>query len=345
MHYSVRNISAHHVFLLLYKVLTLLLESNNAKDLACLISGYYRMFVDSSSSIFIWEERKPQMHRISAEEGYESRTCSDSEESSEPDSSFDHFSDTHSPKYSSISPAIEEEGEQQELEHERKTLEAKEMSVCNGYNISDSLSEASDSANTESRGPKSSGSSDSLDALEEDDLEACSASRAEIFQFCNYALQKLANNDQLLFEVDGDEESGTSQENVFSFLLPPLVSSPGLPQPEEESRRENGVSILESKLAESNIMEYYSLCANLSPASSGGKNTQSDSPGSCSLQEPESHEKISEGQAPVFVLRSLPGFEKTNSDNNVCDGTERVTPKEPQAGEFKDNPWSISFVV
>ncbi|KAG8130338.1 hypothetical protein E2320_016935 [Naja naja] len=323
------KVSMVKIYLQDIKVLTLLLESNNAKDLACLISGYYRMFVDSSSSIFIWEERKPQMHRISAEEGYESRTCSDSEESSEPDSSLDRFSDTHSPKYSSISPPIEEEGEQQDLEHERKTLEAKEMSFCNGYNISDSLSEASDSANTESRGPKSSGSSDSLDALEEDDLEACSASRTEIFQFCNYALQKLANNDKVLFEADGDEESGTPQENVFSFLLPPLVSSPGLPQPEEESRRENGVSILESKLAESNVMEYYSLCANLSPASSGEKTTQSGSPESCSLQEPENHEKISEGRAPVFILRPPPGFEKTNSDDN---GTERMTPKEPQAG-------------
>uniref|UniRef100_A0A8C6Y497 FERM and PDZ domain containing 1 n=1 Tax=Naja naja TaxID=35670 RepID=A0A8C6Y497_NAJNA len=326
------KVSMVKIYLQDIKVLTLLLESNNAKDLACLISGYYRMFVDSSSSIFIWEERKPQMHRISAEEGYESRTCSDSEESSEPDSSLDRFSDTHSPKYSSISPPIEEEGEQQDLEHERKTLEAKEMSFCNGYNISDSLSEASDSANTESRGPKSSGSSDSLDALEEDDLEACSASRTEIFQFCNYALQKLANNDKVLFEADGDEESGTPQENVFSFLLPPLVSSPGLPQPEEESRRENGVSILESKLAESNVMEYYSLCANLSPASSGEKTTQSGSPESCSLQEPENHEKISEGRAPVFILRPPPGFEKTNSDDN---GTERMTPKEPQAGELK----------
>ncbi|KAM3843554.1 FERM and PDZ domain-containing protein 1 isoform 2-T3 [Vipera latastei] len=324
------KVSMVKIYLQDIKVLTVLLESNSAKDLACLISGYYRMFVDASSCIFIWEERKPQMHRISAEEGYESRTCSDSEESSEPDSSLDRFSDTHSPKYSSISPPTEEG---QELEQQKKTPEAKEMSFCNGYSLSDSLSEASESANTESRGPKSSGSSDSLDALEEDDLEACSASRPEIFQFCNSALQKLASDDKMLLGgYDGDEESRTSQESFFSFLLPPLVSSPGLPQPEEESRKENGVSILESKLAKSNVMEYYSLCANLSPASSGGKNTQSGSPESCSLQEPEDHEKISQGQTPVFVLRSPPGFEKTNSDDNFCDATERMNPTEPQAG-------------
>ncbi|XP_070598355.1 FERM and PDZ domain-containing protein 1 isoform X2 [Erythrolamprus reginae] len=327
------KVSMVKIYLQDIKVLTVLLESNSAKDLACLISGYYRMLVDSSSSMFIWEERKPQMHRISAEEGYESRTCSDSEDSSEPDSSLDRFSDTHSPKYSTISPPIEEEREQEDLEQERKTLEDKQMSFSNGYSISDSLSEASDSANTESRGPKSSGSSDSLDALEEDDLEACSASHPEIFQFCNSALQKLAHNDKMvIFSADGDEESGTSQENFFAFFLPPLLSSPGLPQSEEESRRENGGSVLESKLAQSNVMEYYSLCANLSPASSGGKNTQSDSPESCSLQEPGDYEKIIEGQALAFVLRSPPGFKKTNSDDNICDGSKRMTPTEPQAG-------------
>ncbi|XP_025028579.1 FERM and PDZ domain-containing protein 1 isoform X2 [Python bivittatus] len=314
------KVSMVKIYLQDIKVLTVLLESNSAKDLACLISGYYRMFVDSSNSIFIWGERKPQMHRFSAEEGYESRTCSDSEESSELDSSLDRFSDTQSPKYSSISPPIEEEGEQQGLEQEKKNLEAKGMSFCNGYNMSDSLSEASDSANTESRGLKSSGSSDSLDALEEDDLEACSASRPEIFQFCPSALQKLASNDKMLFGADGDEGSRTLQENFFSFLLPPL----GLPQPEEESRRENGVSILESKLAKSNTMEYYSLCANLSPASSAGKNTQSGSPESCSLQEPEDPERISEGQAHVF--------DHTNSVDNFCDATEGMAPTEPQAG-------------
>ncbi|XP_063150890.1 FERM and PDZ domain-containing protein 1 [Candoia aspera] len=324
------KVSMVKIYLQDIKVLTVLLESNSAKDLACLISGYYRLFVDSSSSIFIWGERKPQMHRFSAEEGYESRTCSDSEESSEPDSSLDRFSDTQSPKYSSISPPIEEEGEQQGLEQERRNLEAKEMSFCNGYTISDSLSEASDSANTESRGLKSSGSSDSLDALEEDDLEACSASRPEIFQYCPSALRKSASNDKMLFGADGDEGSRTLQENFFSFLLPPLISSPGPPQSEEESRRENGVSILESKLAKSNTMEYYSLCANISPASSGGKNTQSDSPESCSLQEPEDHERMSEGQA--HVLRSPPGFENTNSDGSFDDATERMTMTEPQAG-------------
>jgi len=51
------------------KLLTLLLESNSAKDLVCLIIGYYRLFVDPNVSIFTWGEKKQQLHRVSAEEG------------------------------------------------------------------------------------------------------------------------------------------------------------------------------------------------------------------------------------------------------------------------------------
>ena len=51
------------------KVLTLLLESNSAKDLACLIAGYYRLFVDPANSVFLWSGNRQQIHRVSAEEG------------------------------------------------------------------------------------------------------------------------------------------------------------------------------------------------------------------------------------------------------------------------------------
>ncbi|XP_026502153.2 FERM and PDZ domain-containing protein 1-like [Terrapene carolina triunguis] len=51
------------------KLLTLMLESNSAKDLACLIAGYYRLCVDSGITIFMWGEAKQQTHRISTEEG------------------------------------------------------------------------------------------------------------------------------------------------------------------------------------------------------------------------------------------------------------------------------------
>lgn len=52
------------------QVLTLLLESNSAKDLVCLIAGYYRLFVDANSPVFTWGEKKQPLHRVSAEEGF-----------------------------------------------------------------------------------------------------------------------------------------------------------------------------------------------------------------------------------------------------------------------------------
>ena len=47
----------------------MLLESNSAKDLACLIAGYYRLYVDPVTSVFLWPGNKQQVHRVSAEEG------------------------------------------------------------------------------------------------------------------------------------------------------------------------------------------------------------------------------------------------------------------------------------
>ncbi|XP_007945188.1 FERM and PDZ domain-containing protein 1 [Orycteropus afer afer] len=63
------KVSMVRVYLQDVKVLTLLLESNSAKDLGCLIAGYYRLFVDPLTSIFLWPGSKQQVHRVSAEEG------------------------------------------------------------------------------------------------------------------------------------------------------------------------------------------------------------------------------------------------------------------------------------
>ncbi|XP_033029405.1 FERM and PDZ domain-containing protein 1 [Lacerta agilis] len=329
------KVSMVKIYLQDIKLLTLLLETNNAKDLACLIHGYYRLFVDSSSSIFVWGEKKPPVHRISAEEGYESRTCSDSEESSEPDSSLDRFPDTQSPRHSHISPLLEDEGEQEALHQERKDLEGKGTSFCNGYdNTNDSLSEASDSANTESRGLKTSGSSDSLDALEEDDFETCSSSKPEFFHLYAPTLQELMGNSKAFLGADREEGNRATQESLFSFLLPPQASNPALAQPDGEIRRESDLpaSALESKLSESNIMEYYSLCANISPTSSGEKTTQSDSPEGGSLNGPEEDEQLCGGGMRGFILAPPPGFGDASSDEEFYDAEERVTQGKAQAG-------------
>ncbi|KAH0628468.1 hypothetical protein JD844_009681 [Phrynosoma platyrhinos] len=329
------KVSMVKIYLQDIKVLTLMLESNSAKDLACLISGYYRMFVDSSRSLFVWGEKKPQTHRFSAEEGYESRTCSDSEDSSEPDSSLDRFSDTHSPRLSSLGPQPAEDGEPKELKQEMTTLGDKGPGYCNGHdNTNDSLSEASDSVNSESQGLKTSGSSDSMEALEEDDLETCSSSRPEFLNFYTPTLQELTGNNKVLLEKDPEEGHRVAQDYFFSFLLPPNLSNPVPVQPEAEFRREyeiNG-SALASKLADNNIMEYYSLCANISPASSGEKNTQSNSPEGSSLNETEEDEGIHEGETQGFILDPPPGFGDAGSDDEFYDAPERITPIEKLAG-------------
>lgn len=57
------------MFYLPFQVLTLLLESSSAKDLTCLIAGYYRLFVDPANPVFLWSGNRQQTHRVSAEEG------------------------------------------------------------------------------------------------------------------------------------------------------------------------------------------------------------------------------------------------------------------------------------
>ncbi|KAF7241202.1 FERM and PDZ domain-containing protein 1 [Varanus komodoensis] len=329
------KVSMVKIYLQDIKVLTLLLESNSAKDMACLISGYYRMFVDSSSSIYFWGEREPQMHRFSAEEGYESRTGSDSEESSEWDSSLDRFSAAHSPQHSCLCPPLEGQREQEEPGQERKDPEVKEKSFCNGYSTNDSWSEASDSANLGSRELKTSASSDSMDALEEDDLEACSSSQPEFFHFYTPTVQELTGNDKALSGTECEEGSQAAEESVFSFLLPTSLPLSTLAQPETQFRKESEscASAVASRLAENDAMEYYSLCANISPASSGERNTQSNSPecGSWNGLDGDEGICVGKGGAPGLILAPPPGFGDTSSDDEFYDTAEAVTPTEMQA--------------
>ncbi|XP_043747358.1 FERM and PDZ domain-containing protein 1 isoform X2 [Cervus elaphus] len=151
------KVSVVKVYLQDVKVLTLLLESNSAKDLACLIAGYYRLFVDPVTSIFLWPGNKQHVHRVSAEEGYESRACSDSEESSEVDCVLEPLSDGRLQKLGPCRLLTEEE--QPPGDSSAPAVAAKGPSTCGASSTTDSAeSEASDSANTESRGCRTSGS-------------------------------------------------------------------------------------------------------------------------------------------------------------------------------------------
>ncbi|KAJ1205551.1 hypothetical protein NDU88_000980 [Pleurodeles waltl] len=354
------KVSSMKVYLQDVKPLTLLLESNNAKDLACLIAGYYKLFVDSGNSVFSWNSDR-LMHRLSAEEGYESRVCSDSEESSELDSSMEFSSDFHHLKYSAFKPLQEEEEEDEyadRLEQEADEIEGGvgEIVPCDcSNNGTDSASEVSDSATTENKGCKISWSSDSIDALEEDDLEACSSSRPEFFQFYTPCLKEIDSEYSNVFSADGGEiqtetESGRAGfDPLLCFLQcsPPvtdkvayqLESNRYLGSTHQKEENELNTFTLGCHFYDNNIMEYYSLCSNVSPASSVEKNLL-NSPDSFSSKEPfdETENRYimnEQDQIPEvegLILSPPPGFGDTSSEEEFFDAAERLTPTQPSSG-------------
>ncbi|NXN87858.1 FRPD1 protein, partial [Bombycilla garrulus] len=281
------RVSTVKIYLQDLKVLTLLLESNSAKDLICLIVGYYRLFVDANASIFTWGEKKEQVHRVSAEEGYESRACSDSEDSWELDSSSERRTDPG--------------GAEGQAEPQAGRGDPRD----GGDTATESTSEASDSANSESRGFKTSGSSDSMDALEEDELEACSSSRPELLQLCTPTVQEMSSSDSSFVPVcaaGSPDGAGAGAGDYFCFLqVPPGPGgSPAGPSP------------LQARLSEVDTAGYYSLCYSASPAGSGpGRG------GSAGDGDP--------------VLRPPPGFGDSSSEEEFYDAADRLSPPEALA--------------
>ncbi|XP_072452857.1 FERM and PDZ domain-containing protein 1 [Notamacropus eugenii] len=334
------KVSMVKIYLQDVKLLTLLLESNSAKDLACLIAGYYRLFVDSTASIFLWGRNK-QVHRISAEEGYESRACSDSEESSEVDSSLEFLSDRHPVKFNHITPLCEEEEQEMLNEQKNESVAPTEAEKSTGNGVisgTDNTSEGSDSANTESRGCKTSGSSDSMDALEEDDLDTCSSSRPEVFQFHTPNFKESLDENILpspLGIKEGMETNGflcllelsqrasaVLQKTAFSSYPSDLKSSPG---------SEPNASTADPRLYDSSSMEYYSLCSNVSPASILSNSSESSSSRngpSQPVQEGKVWKAVSASVVESFLLNPSPSFEDTSSDDEFYDAADKLTPSD-----------------
>ncbi|KFP19036.1 FERM and PDZ domain-containing protein 1, partial [Egretta garzetta] len=333
------KVSMVKIYLQDLKLLTLLLESNSAKDLVCLIIGYYRLFVDANVSIFTWGEKKQQLHRVSAEEGYESRTCSDSEDSWELDSSSEHCLDTPIAHSSAHLVCNEEElRELHSLEKDSTKPQAGGNDQCDGRdNATDSTSEASDSANTESRGFKTSGSSDSVDALEEDELEACSSSRPEFFHLYTPTVQEMSSSDKSFFPIrtaGGSRRAET--RDYYCFLQVPHAEEPGCEDSPSEQRGEDvGSSVLETKLSERNTMGYYSLCYSISPAGSVERSTISHSPrspgkdGSAQEEAPCGAELTAD--ASNLILEPPPGFGDTSSEEEFYDAADKLSPPDDLA--------------
>ncbi|XP_036035337.1 LOW QUALITY PROTEIN: FERM and PDZ domain-containing protein 1 [Onychomys torridus] len=334
------KVSMVKVYLQDIKVLTLLLESNSAKDLACLIAGYYRLFVDPASSVFLWSGNRQQIHRVSAEEGYESRACSDSEECSEVDCVLEPLSDRRLVKLSLCRPFVREE--QPPGDNPTPEVTRRGPSTCGASSMTDSAeSEASDSANTESRGCRTSGSSESMDALEEDDLDACSSSGTSFFHFGPPGFSKD-------FDTNSQEEKSSIETRGFLCLLDlaqntnPQCQQIECPQGLASGACSWGPELsmgrLDPRLYEGSRTDYYSLCSSISPGSH-----LSDSSGSTASRQgaapaPWSQQGWMEAQPSsmleTLALRPLPplAFEDGSSDEEYYDAADKLTPPDTLSG-------------
>ncbi|ELW69859.1 FERM and PDZ domain-containing protein 1 [Tupaia chinensis] len=327
------KVSMVKVYLQDVKVLTLLLESNSAKDLACLIAGYYRLAVDPVTPIFHWPGNKQQVHRVSAEEGYESRACSDSEESSEVDCVLEPLSDRC---LSKLSPCRKEgQPPGSSLAPARKG-----PGTCGASSMTDSAeSEASDSANTESRGCRTSGSSESMDALEEDDLDTCSSSRSSFFHFgspgfpesldCNSQEErsKVETSGFLCLLDLAQRANSQCQRTEFSDSPVPETLSWG---PELNMLR------LDPRLYEGSRADYYSLCSSVSPASHLSDSSESTASRQGGAPPAWSQQGWTEAQ-PSSTLEGLAlplplAFEDGSSDEEYYDAADKLTPPDTLSG-------------
>nr|XP_019584700.1 PREDICTED: FERM and PDZ domain-containing protein 1 isoform X2 [Rhinolophus sinicus] len=322
------KVSMVKVYLQDIKVLTLLLESNSAKDLACLISGYYRLFVDPVTCIFLWPGNKQRVHRVSAEEGYESRACSDSEESSEADCVLEPLSDRHLPKLCPCRPLLKENQPPEDSPTPEVARRASSMTDS-------AESEASDSANTESRGCRTSGSSESMDALEEDDLDACSSSRSGFFLFgspgCPEAVDSDSQKERSRIETSGflclldlaQSANPQCQKTELSESLAPGTFNWG---PELSAVR------LDPGLYEGSRTDYYNLCSSVSPGShlsDSSENTASRQGGG----PPVWGQQVWTEAQPSSTLDALvPACEEGSSDEEYYDAADKLTPPDSLSG-------------
>ncbi|XP_075681675.1 FERM and PDZ domain-containing protein 1 isoform X1 [Rhinoderma darwinii] len=363
------KVSMVKVYLQDVKPLSLLLESNNAKDIVCLIFGYCKLFVNTTTSIFEWPGIN-LYHRMSTEEGYESRACSDSEESSELDSSQDLSSDLHFLTSRNIKP-LQEEDEEEDKEdgcevkqnEEKKESDVKLKDHCDAtINDTDSISENSDSANTESQGYKISWSSDSIDALEEDDLETCSSSKPEFFQFYTPLLKDLSTEDQGVFTDNHEQKckaNACHEQDPLLCVLQQIntkeetatdFKEPSRSPKETDSREDNDLhGFFGCQFTENNVMEYYSLCSNISPASSVDRNVPSSPESNCikdQIAEAKVQNKAySHGrndEVETLILDPPPGFCDSSSEEEFFDATDRFTPTLSSPGSKLENKFSYA---
>lgn len=260
--------------------------------------------------------------------GYESRACSDSEESSEVDCMLEPLSDRCLPRLGPCRPLAQEE--QPPGDSHTPNTARRCPSTCGASSMTDSAeSEASDSANTESRGCRTSGSSESMDALEEDDLDACSSSRSGFFHFGSPGFPESV-------DADGQEERGRTETSGFLCLLD--LAQRANPQSQKTDLSESpapgtfswGPELsavrLDPRLYEGGQADYYSLCSSVSPASYLSDSSDSTASRQGQLGWTETQ--------PRSTLEALaPACEDGSSDEEYYDAADKLTPPDTLSGE------------
>uniref|UniRef100_A0A3Q2G864 FERM and PDZ domain-containing protein 1-like n=1 Tax=Cyprinodon variegatus TaxID=28743 RepID=A0A3Q2G864_CYPVA len=297
------KVSLVKIYLQDIKPITLLLEASAAKDMSCLIAGYCRVFIDPNLNVFPWMDDKK--HRVSAEEGTLS-LCS-----------------------------IEKQDMVEVQRHDSKiqiqitdSSEGQKINPGTGEEEQPTVSEASDSCHTDSR-VLSSPSSDSLDALEEDDLISCSSSSVQTHarsqaHVCTHSPI------QLHFHSDDDLQRKAKLQCGISGTLRtddrrgvqghPLSTSPSSPSSHKD---------FFFNFDQSDARCYYNLCSNITPDSAHNL------PGPQHPNSGGSHktEVKTADPEPVPILQPPPGFGDSSSDDEFFDARDRFTsPEDPTSG-------------
>uniref|UniRef100_A0A3B4ZSR1 FERM and PDZ domain-containing protein 1-like n=1 Tax=Stegastes partitus TaxID=144197 RepID=A0A3B4ZSR1_9TELE len=274
------KVSLVKIYLQDIKPITLLLESAAAKDMSCLIAGYCRVFVDPNLNIFPWIDDSKK-HRVSAEEGTKKM----------------HM-------YSIVQPLFCSDASI------RKAVGGEEVRAAEEQ---PSASEASDSCHTDSR-VLTSPSSDSLDALEEDDLISCSSSSV--------------HPSHTSHQLHPYPQRRAGEGGLKEHLLSPSPSSPS-----------SHVDFV-FNFDQSDARCYYNLCSNITPdsARSPPKNEGED------CKEAEGDGAKAEGLEPIPILQPPPGFGDSSSDDEFFDARDRFTsPEDPTSGAVPRGENVLSF--
>ncbi|XP_023685357.2 FERM and PDZ domain-containing protein 1 isoform X1 [Paramormyrops kingsleyae] len=326
------KVSLIKIYLQEIKPITLMLECQAAKDLSCLVAGYCKLLVDPTLTVFPWTEQVKE-HRISAEEGYVSRGCSDSEESSE----LDTFISLVSPHLSTglaatCLPAGEKQrkrkmgrggGEEVGAGEEGERGVAEEQKG-DGDTGEEGASEVGDSCCSDSRFV-SSCSSDSMDALEEDDFVTCSSSHpTDLEASYPYSSSPPAQHDP----GGGQEAAGCATDSHLADgcnIADPTLRfaelsrmAQWLPSPPEASEEEECMFTFEEKDAR----PYYNICCNVTPDSA------------CSLPKSVREHPLERGQymplnpEPLPIFHPPPGFEDSSSEEEFFDARDRLSSPE-----------------